>query len=322
MTNQTQAKLNSFAEDVEQGLSSSPKFLSSKYFYDDKGSELFRQIMELPEYYPTRAEAENFSAQCGAIVEAFTAQGKPLDLIELGAGDGTKTAILIECLQAQNIDFTYSPIDISAGAVETLTDKFKKLFPDLNVNALCGDYFRILESLKSQTDRTKIVFFLGSNIGNFSLENGIDFLRGLRREMNENDLLFIGFDLQKDPRTILRAYDDSEGVTAEFNLNLLDRINRELGGNFKRENFSHYAVYSPIDGAARSFLISGEKQTVYIECLNKEFEFDRHEAIFMEVSQKYTLSMIEEFAAESGFEVAQNFCNEKYYFADSLWKAV
>lgn len=322
MTNQTQVKLNSFAEDVELGLSSVPKFLSSKYFYDDKGSELFRQIMELPEYYPTRAEAEVFSGQCGAIVSEFAAQGKPLDLIELGAGDGTKTAILIECLLGQNVDFTYSPIDISAGAVETLTDKFKARFPDLKVNSLCGDYFRVLESLKSKTDRTKIVFFLGSNIGNFSLEDGIDFLRGLRRVMNENDLLFVGFDLQKDPRTILSAYDDSQGVTADFNLNLLDRINRELGGNFKREKFSHYASYSPTDGAARSFIISREKQAVFIKALNKEFEFDRHEAVFMEVSQKYTLSMIEDFAKNSGFEVSRNFCNEEYYFADSLWKAV
>lgn len=322
MTNQTQIKLNSFAEDVEQGLSSVPKFLSSKYFYDDKGSELFRQIMDLPEYYPTKAEAEIFSGQCAAIMREFAAQGKPLDLIELGAGDGAKTAILIEYLLVQNVDFTYSPIDISAGAVETLTDKFKTLFPDLSVKSLCGDYFRVLESLKSETDRIKIVFFLGSNIGNFSLEDGIGFLRGLRAVLNEGDLLFIGFDLQKDPRTILQAYDDSQGVTAEFNLNLLKRINRELGGNFVPENFSHYAVYSPTDGAARSFLISREKQTVYIECLDKEFEFDRHEAVFMEVSQKYTLSMIEEFAVESGFEVARNFCNEKYYFADSLWKAV
>lgn len=321
MTNQTQIKLNSFAEDIDQGLSATPKFLSSKYFYDDAGSELFRRIMELPEYYLTRAEAEIFTTQKTAILKSFAAQNKSLDLIELGAGDGAKTAILIDYLLNQKVDFTYSPIDISAKALEVLTAKFNKLFPQLSIQSLCGDYFRVLESLKSKTKRTRIIFFLGSNIGNFGVENGISFLRGLRHVMNADDLLFIGFDLQKDPRTILRAYDDSQGVTARFNLNLLSRINRELGANFNTEKFSHYASYSPIDGAARSFLISGEKQTVSIESLSKEYRFDSNEAVFMEVSQKYSLSMIDQLAGESGFEIAENFFDKNFYFTDSLWRA-
>ena len=138
--------------------------------------------------------------------------------------------------------------------------------------------------------------------------------------MNENDLLFVGFDLQKDPRVIVRAYDDAQDVTARFNLNLLKRINRELGANFDIENFSHYAVYRPIECAARSFLISRENQTVFIESLNQSFDFKQWEPIFMEISQKYNLEMIEDLARAGGFEVEQNFFDSQKYFVDSLWK--
>ena len=162
--------------------------------------------------------------------------------------------------------------------------------------------------------------FLGSNIGNFTREQSVSFFRDLRAVMSENDLLFIGFDLLKDPHVIVRAYDDEQGVTAKFNLNLLRRINRELGGNFDLDKWTHYAVYRPVQCAARSFLISREKQSVHIKALNRTFEFDQWEAVFMEISQKYTVSMIEEMAVESGFEVKQNFFDDRSYYCDSLWK--
>lgn len=313
-------KHDTFAEDVLKGLSAQPKFLSSKYFYDDEGSRLFQQIMDLPEYYLTRSEFEIFSTKTNEIFEAFTKNSKEFDLIELGAGDGTKTAVLIEYFLKQNVNFTYSPIDISQEAVDVLTTKFKAEFPDLKMKAKTGDYFRILETLKSESARPKILMFLGSNIGNFSAEDSIAFFKNLRGVMNEGDLLFVGFDLQKDPRVILAAYDDAQGVTAEFNLNLLRRINRELGADFDLEKFSHYAIYRPNECAARSFLISRADQNVFIEALNQTFHFKDWEPIFMEISQKYSLEMIEDLAGNCGFEVSENFFDSQRFFVDSLWK--
>lgn len=320
MQSSNAVKQNAFAEDVRKGLSSNPKSLSSRYFYDDEGSRLFRQIMDLPEYYLTRAEFEIFSKQTAEIFAAFTGQGESFDLIELGAGDGTKTAVLIDYFLRHHVDFAYSPIDISREAVDVLTGKFTAEFPDLRIDAQVGDYFRILETLKGTSQRRKILLFLGSNIGNFSREQSIDFFASLRAVMDAGDLLFIGFDLQKDPRVILKAYDDEGGITAKFNLNLLQRINREFGADFNLEKFSHYAVYRPVECAARSFLISRERQTVFVETLGESFEFAAWEAIFMEISQKYNREMIEDLASASGFAVERNFYDSREYFVDSLWK--
>lgn len=319
---QSAVQQNTFAEDVRRGLSASPKFLSSKYFYDDEGSRLFQEIMKLPEYYLTRAETEIFSEQTRAIYEAFAENGQAFDLIELGAGDGTKTSLLVDYFLKQKTDFKYVPIDISAEALNFLSEKFNASFPDLVIQPEQGDYFRTLETFKTKTDRRKIILFLGSNIGNFSHSQAQDFFRSLRAVMNRHDALFVGFDLQKDPRTILRAYDDANNVTADFNLNLLKRINRELGADFDVEEFSHYAGYHPIEGAARSFLMSRRAQTVFVESLNKTFDFAAWEPIFMEISQKYNLAMIEELAQAADFSVVRNFFDRKNYYTDSLWKPV
>jgi dimethylhistidine N-methyltransferase len=319
MKTSTSPELTAFADDVLKGLSSTPKFLSSKYFYDDEGTRLFQEIMKLPEYYLTGCEHEIFTTQADQIFASFANGGGAFDLIELGAGDGTKTAVLIDHFLGRNADISYSPIDISQEALDALTARFTAEFPSLKIDARTGDYFRILESLNCVTNR-KILLFLGSNIGNFNREQALDFFRHLRRVMNADDLLFIGFDLQKDPHVIVPAYDDAAGVTAAFNLNLLTRINRELGGNFDIAKFTHYANYRPIEGSARSFLISREEQSVRIEALERTFEFDQWEAVFMEISQKYSIRMIEELAGESGFGIKQNFFDSKRYYCDSLWQ--
>ncbi len=318
---QTAIQQNTFAEDVRRGLSSEPKFLFSKYFYDDDGSRFFQEIMRLPEYYLTRAETEIFQTQTAEIYEAFNEKrGVPFDLIELGAGDGTKTSLLVEYFLKQNAEFSYVPIDISAEALNFLTEKFRAAFPALSIRSEQGDYFRSLETFKAKSARRKIIMFLGSNIGNFGKPAAQEFFAGLRATMNPDDLLFVGFDLMKDPRTILRAYDDASGTTAAFNLNLLKRINRELGANFVVEDFSHYASYHPIEAAARSFLMSRKRQKVVIERLNQTFDFAAWEPIFMEISQKYSLPMIEELAQASGFAVAGNFFDGKMFYTNSLWK--
>lgn len=320
MKTSTSPELTTFAEDVLSGLSATPKTLSSKYFYDDEGSRLFQEIMKLPEYYLTNCEQEIFTTQADEIFRSFIKDESAFDLIELGAGDGTKTAILIGHFLKQDADISYSPIDISQEALDALSAKFAAEFPLLRIDAWTGDYFRILESLKDSSARRKILLFLGSNIGNFRREGALVFFRKLRDVMNPGDLLFIGFDLQKDPHVIVPAYDDAAGVTAAFNLNLLRRINRELGGNFDLDKFSHYANYRPIDGSARSFLISREDQNVYIKALDRTFEFDQWEAVFMEISQKYSLRVIESLAREAGFDIKQNFFDSKNYYCNSLWQ--
>lgn len=322
MQSSSAAIQNTFAEDVGRGLSSTPKFLSSKYFYDDEGSRLFQEIMKLPEYYLTQAEYEIFSTQTDEIFSVFAADDTPFDLIELGAGDGTKTSVLVDYFLKQKAEFIYVPIDISSEALEVLTGKFAARFPNLSIQTEQGDYFRTLETFRTKSKKRKVILFLGSNIGNFSQAQAQDFFRQLRAVMNENDLLFIGFDLQKNPRTILRAYDDAEGVTAAFNLNLLTRINRELGADFNTENFLHYASYHPIEGAARSFLISKKNQTVFVDSLSKSFEFAAWEPIFMEISQKYTPTMIEDLARSSDFRVEKNLFDRKKFYTNSVWKPV
>ena len=320
MQNSPTPELTQLAEDVLRGLSATPKQLSSKYFYDDEGSRLFQEIMKLPEYYLTRAEHKIFSEQTPQICDAFTRKAQGIDLIELGAGDGTKTAVLIEYFLRQGVDFTYSPIDISQEANDALLASFTSKFPGMRIRPHTGDYFRVLTSLKNGSTRRKVLMFLGSNIGNFQREQAVDFFRQLRAVTNMNDRLFIGFDMQKDPRVIVRAYDDPQGITSAFNLNLLRRINRELGADFDLGKFSHYAQYRPMECAARSFLISRERQTVHIAALNRSFEFEQWEAIFMEISQKYTRSMIEDLAAESGFAIETEFFDDVNFYTDSLWR--
>lgn len=313
-------ELSPFALDVLEGLSSTPKFLSSKYFYDDEGSRLFQEIMRLPEYYLTKCEDEIFREQTAEIFRVFANGDSTFDLVELGAGDGTKTAILIDHFLKQGADITYSPIDISQVALDALQDKFERELPTLSMRPHTGDYFKILESLRGTNAKRKVLLFLGSNIGNFSREAAVEFFRSLRAVMSENDLLFVGFDLKKDPHVIVAAYDDAAGVTAKFNLNLLTRINRELGADFDVGKFQHYASYRPIDGSARSFLISREDQQVTINALDKTFDFARWEPVFMEISQKYTPAMIEDIALSSGFTIKQNFYDSREYYCDSLWQ--
>ncbi|MGI8495611.1 MAG: L-histidine N(alpha)-methyltransferase, partial [Pyrinomonadaceae bacterium] len=280
----------------------------------------FQEIMKLPEYYLTRSEYEILQKQTAEIFSAFEAGEAEFDLIELGAGDGAKTAVLVDYFLEQKAVFQYVPIDISSEALNFLTEKFTKEFPDLEINTEQGDYFKTLKTFSDRSDKKKIILFLGSNIGNFSEAQALQFFTDLRNVMNENDLLFIGFDLHKNPKTILNAYDDSQGVTAKFNMNLLKRINRELDADFNTEEFSHYASYHPTERAARSFLISQKDQTVNINSLGKTFEFKKWEPIFMEVSQKYDVKIIDALARKSGFEMAENFFDENKFYLDSLWK--
>lgn len=305
-----------FLSDVLEGLKAPNKRLSSKYFYDAKGDELFQKIMHMDEYYLTNKELEIFETKKSGILSALY-DGEPFRIIELGAGDGLKTKVLLKFFQEQKIDFTYTPVDISGNVLEILESNLLMEIPGLKIESFQGDYFDALSEI-SQREGKDVVFFLGSNIGNFVKGEAEIFLRKLNSFLNPKDLLFMGIDLKKDPSIILPAYNDSEGVTTDFNLNLLDRINAELGANFDRRQFLHYPYYNPQNGECRSYLISKIKQTISIA--DEEINFGAWEAIFMEVSKKYNEVQITELATETGFKELATFKDGQEWFADILWE--
>ena len=318
--NQKTSSLNSqtsFAQDVSLGLNKKSKTLSSRYFYDGLGSQLFQQIMNLPEYYLTRCEHEIFTGQKEVISQAF-AQNGFFHLVDLGAGDALKTKILIKELVRQDVNFEYVPVDISGDAMLALDADFRIEIPQVKVQAIVGDYFSSLEWLHQHKPKRKIILFLGSNIGNFTKSESIAFLQQIRQHLEPGDLLFLGVDLKKEPAIILRAYADATGVTAEFNLNLLRRINRELGGNFQVDQFMHHAMYNPLEGVMQSFLISRIKQDVCLAATGETIQFEAWEAIHTENSHKYSQSSIAEMAQKSSFRIDTVFQDQKNYFADIL----
>ena len=319
MKDNTNYLINQFAQDVKIGLSSFPKYLSFKDFYDKEGSRIFQEIMQLADYYPTKCEYEIFSTQKEAILKALPIS---FDLVELGAGDGLKTKVLLKYFLAQNIDFQYMPVDISLDILKELNSNLAMEMPSLKVNCLHDDYFEALKKMSNLSEKPKVILFLGGNIGNFSPNQAVAFLKQVKVALNPNDLILIGIDLVKDPETILKAYTDKDGIHASFNYNLLKRINKELGANFIIENFKHYSNYLPQTGERGSYLISKQDQTVWIDALQMEILFEAHESVFMAISQKYRPTQIKEIAIETGFKLVENFTDSKKYFINTLWKAI
>jgi L-histidine N-alpha-methyltransferase len=309
-----------FKKEVFEGLNSYPKYLSSKFIYDKKGDELFQDIMAMPEYYLTDSEYEIFDSYTVAITNHFKANSEAFDLIELGAGDGKKTKILLKYLTEKNIDFCYKPIDISQNAIDDLTNTLKTELPKVNVEAEKGEYFEVLERLKTFDKRKKVIMFLGSNIGNLLHSRAIQFLSKLREAMSQDDLLFIGFDKKKNPQTILNAYNDPSGITAAFNKNLLTRINSELGGDFDLEKFIHWELYNPETGTAKSFLVANKAQSVHISALDVTIDFSQWETIHTEISQKYDDKTISWLAKESKLTIADSFSGKKNYYKNYIFK--
>ena len=309
--------MNQFASDVLEGLSAEPKRLPSKYFYDQKGDQLFQQIMEMDEYYLTRTEYSILEQFKDQILGKFQSDSKSFNLIEFGAGDGYKTKVLLRHFLKEKANFRYTPIDISDNVLQQLETSLKAELPTLNVTPVCNHYFKALEELKGGEERN-VVLFLGSNIGNFTDEQANSFLKGLYDALKPDDILFIGFDLKKDPKVILDAYNDRQGITAAFNFNLLDRINNELGGNFNTSQFRHYPVYDPMTGTTTSYLISETEQTV--EIMDAAIHFRAWEPIHMEISQKYDQVMINAMTEKAGFEIIDGFTDERKYFLNAVWK--
>jgi L-histidine Nalpha-methyltransferase len=310
-----------FAYDVLVGLSERPKRVPSKYFYDEAGSRGFQAIMELPEYYLTRCETEILEKNCERILEPL--MGEKINVVDLGAGDGKKTMIVLEHLRRAKADFTYVPIDISESAMRDLVDTVRARMPDVRIEGLVGEYSQCVEALgKEDASRRNLVLFLGSNIGNFNSVRARAFLRRLWSVLREDDRVLIGFDLKKDIEILLAAYNDRRGVTREFNLNLLHRMNRELGAHFDVKSFRHFGTYNVFSGAMESYLVSLEAQIVRVDALEMSFSFDAWEPVHTEYSYKYLRSDVESLAKDTGFTYEARFEDERGYFLDARWRVL
>ncbi len=310
---------NALARAIVEGLSAAQKTLPTALFYDDEGSRIFQRIMALPEYYLTRVE-HDILQQRGNELAAWIVPGPgAVDLIEMGSGDGEKTLSLCQALARRGVPCAYRPLDISPLALADLARRFRQHLPQLPLHPVAGDYFATWPEV-TPTHR-QVVLFLGSNLGNQSHEQAVVLLRRVRERLRPGDALLLGLDLMKDPLVVLAAYADSQGVTAEFNLNLLTRLNREWGMDFDRAAFSHYACYSPLDGAARSFLVSRRAQTVHSRALQCRFEFAAGETIYTEQSQKYNAAIIQALAHDSGFEVKADFQDSRGWYSVVAWEA-
>lgn len=310
--------LEQFKQDVRFGLSQTPKQIPSKYFYDKRGDELFVQIMNMPEYYLTRAEMEIFQQQSQEIIASFNIQkGEEIEVVELGAGDGTKTIHLLFELIRTHVTFKYIPIDISSNALVGLEHRMKEEIPELAINSLHGDYFQMLSGLQKSPNR-KIILFLGSNIGNMSDEQAGSFIASLSENLNQGDKIVLGVDLIKEKEVVLPAYNDASGITRDFNLNLLERMNRELQADFDLTAFIHAPEYHESEGIAKSFLKSTKKQVVEIKSIGKQFAFEENERIHTEISRKYNDLILAKIIDDAPLSIQQCFTDQKNWFGDYI----
>jgi L-histidine N-alpha-methyltransferase len=315
------SRSTTFADDVRSGLSAAPKSLPPRWFYDALGSALFSAICNLPEYYVTRTEESILGAHTAAIVEAL---GSPVALVELGSGDSRKTRLLIDALLRRQGTLEYVPIDIDASVLESSARHLLADFPALSVSAICSEFSGVAEALRT-LPRTPGVrtaaLFLGSTIGNLDEAEAIAMLSALRGALAPGDVLFLGADMQKPRGIVEPAYDDALGVTAAFNLNLLGRINRELGGHFQLNHFAHLAFYNEEKARIEMHLVSREEQRVRIDALDLDVAFAEGETIHTENSHKYTAAQIERIARATGFAIAKTWTDERAWFTDALLMA-
>ena len=315
----TRDPLAGLAEDVRRGLATKPKRFLPKYFYDELGSQLFEAICLLPEYYLTRAENEILTRYADEIVAQVDGE---ITLLEMGSGSASKTRLLIEALLRKQDDLLFIPVDISASALDSSSRILLQSYPRLKIEAYAADYFAGMAELgKTKRGRT-LALFLGSNISNFDPPEALKFLRAMRQVLQEGDALLLGADLKKDKETLEAAYNDALGVTAAFNLNVLARINRELGGTFDLRGFQHHAFYNVDVGRVEIYIESLRDQTVRIGQLDTEVHFGEGEQIHTENSYKYDLSDLANLAAETGFTRARTWLDSGERFSSNLLLAV
>jgi dimethylhistidine N-methyltransferase len=310
--------IDDFASDVNEGLSCIRKNIKPKYFYDEIGSNLFEQICVQPEYYLTRTEADILRKKSAEIALLCP---RDISIVELGSGSSCKTRILFRHLLRKQNFLYYFPIDVSRSILRQSVQKLSSDFSNLYVIGISSDYAEGIDkaiqiiNTKHHIPFGKLILFLGSSIGNLEPTNATSFLNLIRDRMEKEDLLLIGFDLQKKDQVILNAaYNDKAGVTAKFNMNLLSRINRELGGHFDLGNFYHHAFYNHDKGRIEMHLVSNTDQRVRIDVIDKSFDFKEGESIHTENSYKYSLEQIHALSENNGFELKMNFLDKKEWF--------
>jgi L-histidine N-alpha-methyltransferase len=310
---------DTFAADVAAGLTASPKSLPPQYFYDSLGSALFEAICELPEYYVTRAETEILTSFSDEIARAFPPSAR---IVELGSGSARKTRLLIDALLRRRDELHYVPLDIDVGMLDKAGRALLGDFPSLRVTAVSGDFRRpSLAIPPAERGERTVVLFLGSSIGNLDPEAAAATLRDLRSVLAPGDALFLGADLRKARAILEPAYDDRLGVTAAFNRNLLQRMNRELGADFAIERFAHRAFYDERLGRIEMHLVSEAAQRVRLEALDLTVSFADGETIHTENSWKYDDAALAQLAREGGFAMEQRWSDANGWFVDVLLAA-
>ncbi len=299
------------ANDIRNGLLSNQKYLPCVYFYDDHGSMLFEKICQLPEYYLTRDETEILHTFRKKIVAHFNDNTM---IVEFGSGNSIKTRLLIESFIQQFGNCFYIPIDVSQKILEDSSANLVYDYPELAIHPITARYEDGIKQLGSFSNKNKLVISLGSSIGNFHRNEAVEFLNNITNELSETDYILVGIDLRKDKMTLEKAYDDASGITAEFNLNILNHINHKLGGNFNLNNFKHQAIYNDTLGRIEMYLVSTCKQRVYIKTIDIEIEFSKNEKIHTENSYKYSLDEIDILAEKTGLlQIDQWFDNKKRF---------
>jgi L-histidine Nalpha-methyltransferase len=314
------------AEDVLDGLTRPAKELAPKYFYDTRGSELFDRITELPEYYPTRAERAILEAEADAIVAAErsgderAARGRgAAELVELGSGTAAKTRVLLDAMARAGTLRRYVPFDVDEQLVRDVADALTAEYPGLDVHGVAGDFERHLDEIPpAQPGSPRIVAFLGGTIGNFPPGSRRRFLRTLAERLDDDGFLLLGTDLVKDPRVLEAAYDDSAGVTAEFNRNVLLVLNRELGADFDPAPFDHVAFYDPAHEWIEMRLRARRAHTVRIPAVELDVAFARGEELRTEISAKFTPERVAADLAAAGLELRAWLTDPQERFALSL----
>lgn len=295
------------AGDVVAGLSATPRRLPSKYFYDRRGSELFEEITHQPEYYPTRVELALLEASAAQIAERV---GPRAHVVEYGSGSGRKTRVLLDALEDP---VAYTPIEISRSALVASVERLDREFGDIEVLPVCADFTQPVPLPRPARDADHaFVFFPGSTLGNFVHDDAVGLLRAMYQTMGPRGGALVGIDLQKDPQILERAYNDANGVTAAFTLNLLARLNRDIGSDFDLDGFEHRAVYSQANGRVETFLVSQRAQTVRVE--GRAFDFAQGEAMQVEYSHKYTDAGFDAMAAAADLRVTRRWNDPDDWF--------
>ena len=304
----------SFAEEIFSSLNQNFKFIHPKFFYDKKGSDLFESICLLPEYYPTRTEISILKKLKHDLLSYLD---KNINLVELGSGASVKTRLILDIFTKLQPKIEYFPIDIS----EILTESSEQLLKDydtLRITGIIDTYEGGLEFLKNYDNKKNLILFLGSSFGNFTPDDGKLFLEKIFSTMKSGDLFLIGLDLVKDKNILECAYDDSEGITAKFNLNILSRINDELDADFDINNFSHYSIYNENDQRIEMNLKSLVSQSVIIGKSNLSLHLDKDELIHTEYSHKYYIPQIKKLLSDVGFEIKNMWLDDEKYFSLTL----